>query len=362
MDRKDKLKAYKKTEDYKQYQREYQRKYRLIKKQNKVEVENENEAYERRFMKQLSDNTKKQYIDIIIRITNKNSTKIYRDLEDVLDHVFSGKELNTYHYNYFKKKLDFVTTINDRFYNALKDQYPNKTTLKVYLIPFVVLFGYLSNDKYFRKKYEYLNQIIINLNNDYEKIRDDNAVSDEDKSKIIMDYSEETIMANMNKLDTPLEKVIYAIYMLIPPRRLEYINMYITTNSNTKLDDDKNYLVLTKRFPSNFVFNDYKTSDTYGSQNIVIPTELRKIIYDYISSNKLKSGDKFIGLNYNQFIKLTKDTFKKVYDVDGITKRWLRMSFATHIATLNISNNDKLALVELSGHSVRQSSKYRKIV
>ena len=102
MDRKEKLKAYKKTEDYKEYNKEYQRKYRLIKKQNKVEVEkNENEAYERRFMKPLSDNTKKQYIDIIMRITNKNSTKIYRDLEEKLDYVFSGKELNKYHYNYY---------------------------------------------------------------------------------------------------------------------------------------------------------------------------------------------------------------------------------------------------------------------
>lgn len=362
MDRTEKLKIYKSTENYKEYNREYQRKYRLLKKKNKVEIEKDkNEAYERRFMKPLSDNTKKQYIDIIMRITNKNSTKIYRDLEEKLDYVFSGKELNKYHYNYLKKKLDFVTTINDRFYEYMKNEYPNKTTLKVYIIPFVVLFGYLSNDSYFRKKYEYFNQIIINLNNDYERERDNNAVNTEDKNKIITDYSKETIMANMNKLDTPLEKLIYSIYTLIPPRRLEYINMYITTNSK-KLDDDKNYLVLTKRFPSHFIFNNYKTADTYGSQNIVIPTELRKIIYDYISSNKLKSGDKFIGLNYNQFIKLTKSVFKKVYGVDGITNRWLRISFATHIATLNISNNDKLALVELSGHSVRQSSKYRKIV
>lgn len=361
MDRKEKLKAYKKTENYREYNREYQRKYRLIKKQNKIAVKKDNETYERRFMKPLADGTKKQYIDIIIRITNKNSTKIYRDLEDVLDHVFSGNKLEKHHYNYFKTKLQYVTTINDRFYEYMKKEYPNKTTLKIYIIPFVVLFGYLSNDKYFKKKYEYFNQIIINLNNIYERDRDDNAVSNEDKSKIITDYSEETIMKNMDKLDTPLEKVIYGIYMLMPPRRLEYINMFITTNS-ARLDDDKNYLVLTKRFPSNFVFNDYKTSDTYGSQNITIPTELRKIIYNYISSNKLKSGDKFIGLNYNQFIKLTKSVFKKVYDVDGITNRWLRISFATHIATLNISNNDKMALVETMGHSVRQSSRYRKII
>ena len=123
-----------------------------------------------------------------------------------------------------------------------------------------------------------------------------------------------------------------------------------------------NYLVLTKRFPTHFIFNNYKTSDTYGCQNITIPTTLRKIIHDYITSNKLKSGDRFLKMNYNQFIKLIKDVFKKVYNVNNITNRWLRISYATHISSLNISNNDKLALVELCGHSIRQSSKYRKIV
>jgi len=359
MDRKDKLKEYKQTEKYKEYNREYQRKYRLKKKQN--QVKKDNQTYEKRLNTPLSDNTKKQYIDIIIRITNKNSVKIYRDLHEMLDHVFSGKNLEKYHYKYFKVKMQYTTHINNRFYDNLKQLYPNKTTLKVYLIPYVVLFGYLSQISYFKKKYEYFNQIIINLNNDYEKIRDDNAVSDEDKDKIITDYSEETIMKNMDKLDTPLEKVIYGLYTLLPPRRLEFIQMYVTTNS-ARLDDDKNYLVLTKRFPTHFIFNNYKTSDTYGSQNITIPTPLRKIIHDYITSNKLKSGDRFLKMNYNQFIKLIKGVFKKVYDIDGITNRWLRISYATHISSLNISNNDKQNIVELMGHSVLQSSKYRKLL
>lgn len=358
MDRKEKMKLYKTTEEYKQYNREYQRKYRLKKKQNKID---NNEAYERRLNKPLTDGTKKQYVEIITRVTYKNSVKIYRDLDEMLDYVFSGKNLEKYHYRYFKVKLQYTTHINNRFIKSMEEQYPNKTTLKVYLIPFVVLFGYLSFDKYFKKKYEYFNKIIVDLNNNYERERDDNAVSDEDKNKIITDYSDDTIMKNMDKLDSPLEKVIYGIYMLIPPRRLEYINMFITTNS-ARLDDDKNYLVLTKRFPTHFIFNNYKTSYTYGCQNITIPEQLGKVIYDYITSNKLKSGDRFLKMNYNQFIKLIKGVFKKVYDIDGITNRWLRISYATHISSLNISNNDKQNIVELMGHSVLQSSKYRKIV
>jgi len=122
------------------------------KKQNKIAVKKDNETYERRLNKPLSDGTKEQYIKIITRITNLNSVKIYRDLPEILDYVFTGKELQKYHYRYFKVKMQYTTHINDRFYDYMKQQYPNKITLKVYLIPYVVLFGYLSNDKYFKKK------------------------------------------------------------------------------------------------------------------------------------------------------------------------------------------------------------------
>ena len=351
------INSYKKTDKYREYNREYQKNYRLMKKKN--EVKNENQIYETRLSKSLTNKTKDQYIKIISRITQKKSIKIPADLEDTLDYVFSGNELTKFHYNYFKSKLQY--TSNQKFYDYMKSEYPNKTTLKIYLIPYVVLFGYLSDNKYFKKKYKYLNEIIVNLNNDYEKIRDDNVVNDEDKKKIITDYSDDVIINNIQKLDTPLEKLIYGLYMMLPPRRLEYLQMYITTNS-AKIDNDKNYVVLTKRYPSHFIFNNYKTCFTYGSQNINIPTELRKIIYNYIKVNKLKIGDKFIEMNYNQFIKLTKNVFKKLYDIDGITNRWLRISYATFIASLNISNNEKNKLCIDMGHNINQSSKYRKLL
>lgn len=357
--RKEQLKAYKSTEKYKEYNREYQKQYRLKKKQNKVN--NDDEIYKNRLNKSLSDKTKDQYINIISRITQKNNNFKSKDLEDKLNYVFTGKELNKSDYTYFKKNLLYTTNANNKFYKYMQEQYPNKTTLKVYLIPYVVLFGYLSNDKYFLKKYKYLNEIIVNLNNDYESIRDDNVVNEKDKNKIITDYNENIIINNMDLLDTELEKVIYGLYMLLPPRRLEYLEMYVTTNT-AKIDNNKNYIILTKRYPSHFIFNNYKTSKTYGSQHINIPTSLGKIIYNYISINKLKSGDKFIQVTYNKFIKLTKSVFKKIYDIDNITNRWLRISYATHISSLNISNNEKNNLAMQMGHNSVQSNKYRKLL
>lgn len=352
--KKEKLRQYKKTEKYREYNRQYQKQYRLKKKQNKIDDDNE---VNKRLNRALGDKTKQQYIKIISRISNKNNVKT-KDLEDNLDYVFSGEKLVKSHYSFFKKNLKYT---DDNFYHYMQEQYHNKITLKVYLIPYVVLFSYLCNNKYFKKKYKFFNEIIVNLNNDYESIRDENVVSEKDKNKVITDYSEDTIIKNINQLDNLLEKVIYGLYMLLPPRRLEYINMYITTKSS-KIDNNKNYIVLTKRFPSHFIFNNYKTSNTYGSQNLDIPPQLGKIIYNYIKINKLKSGDKFIDFTYNKFIKLTKSVFKKIYDIDNITNRWLRISFATHISSLNISNNEKNRLAMQMGHNFLQQTKYRKIL
>jgi len=54
--------------------------------------------------------------------------------------------------------------------------------------------------------------------------------------------------------------------------------------------------------------------------------------------------------------------FKKVYDVDGITVRFLRMSYATYINSLNISNNQRNDIAIQMGHNLNQSLKYRKII
>ncbi len=357
--KKQRLKEYKSTDKYKKYNREYQKNYRLKKKKQEQEQNDDDKIYKNRLNRPLTDKTKDQYIKIISRITNKNNVKIYKDLEDNLDYVFSGKEVNKSHYSFFKKNLLYTT--NNEFYKYMQEKYKNKITLKIYLIPYVVLFGYLSNDKYFLKKYKYFNEIIVNLNNEYELKRDDNVVTDKDRNKIITDYSDDTIIKNMDLLDNLLEKLIYGLYMLLPPRRLEYINVFLTTKS-AKIDNNKNYIILTKRFPSHFIFNNYKTKKTYGSQHIDIPIALGEIIHNYIKINKLKSGYKFIDLNHNKFIKLTKNIFKKIYNIDNMTNRWLRISFATHISSLNISNNEKTNLAMQMGHNFLQQTKYRKLL
>ena len=308
----------------------------------------------------MKEKTIQQYTKVIIRVHPIFvKTKKIDELRDVISKVFNDN-INDSDIIYLKKHLKYLKQPN-KFIDKIKEIYTNVSTQKGYIVPFVVLCRILKDDKMFLKAHEYLSQQAMALNEAYEAIRDDNVVSDEDAAKIITDYDKDALLANVDKLDKPLHKLLYSLYVFTPPRRNEYQNIFIV-NYKSRLDKDKNYILLNKKYPEHFVFNNYKTADKYGSQKIDIPPELAKIIYNYIKENKLKSGDKLISLSVNNYIQNIKKAFKIVYGIDGITTRWLRISYATYIDNVKMSNNDKNKIVENMAHSTQQSSKYRKLI
>ena len=310
----------------------------------------------------MKEKTVQQYTNVIIRV-HPIFVKMKKidELRDVINRVFNDNDnINDNDVVYLKKNLKYLKN-PQKFIDKIKEIYNNVSTQKGYIVPFVVLCRILKDDKMFLKAHEYLSKQAMVLNEAYEAVRDDNVVSDEDAAKIITDYDKDALLANVDKLDKPLHKLLYALYVFTPPRRNEYQNILIV-NYKSKLDKDKNYILLNKKYPEHFVFNNYKTADKYGSQKIVIPNELAKIIYNYIKENKLKSGDKLIILSVNNYIQNIKKAFKIVYGIDGITTRWLRISYATYIDNIKISNNEKNKIVENMAHSAQQSSKYRKLI
>lgn len=340
--------------DIKQKNKDYMKEYRQKKKESEV-VE---DVWIKRKQKKLSESTKQQYIKVILRVHQELSYFIHRDMGEILDYILSGNDLYEEHYKFIKKRMGYVN--KKHFIKEMEKRYLNKTSLKVYLIPYTVLMSFLSKEKYFYNKYEFLSKYIINLNKEYEQERDNNMVDDKDKDKIIKDYDEESLYGNLDKLGTPIKKVIYGIYTLVPPRRLEYNKMVLSAISE-KRNNETNYLVLRNKEPIKFIFNDYKTAKSYGTVESIIPERLRSIIRDYLKKNKKKRGDKFLDLNDNQLIKLVKETFNEIYGHE-ITVRWLRISYATYIDSLSLSNNEKQELAIKMGHNREQSSRYRKLV
>jgi hypothetical protein len=231
------------------------------------------------------------------------------------------------------------------------------------LIPFTTLTSFFDDER-IKKLYYHLSSFIIDLNKEYEVERDDNEVDDADKDKIITDYTEETILSNVEKLKNPIDKMIFALYTLIPPRRLEYYKVFIATETDyktNKLNDETNYIIKSKGKFIKFVWNDYKTASAYGKVEVVIPSSLEAIINNYVKINKLKSGDLLIPLSRTNFLRYVKRVYKDIYKSD-ISVRWLRISYATYIDKLPISNNEKNTLCISMGHSIEESGRYKKLI
>jgi len=78
--------------------------------------------------------------------------------------------------------------------------------------------------------------------------------------------------------------LIAALYTMQPPTRLDYYSMEVV-NSKTEIDNEKNYLVIHNTRRKEFVFNDYKTSNTYNQVRIKVGKELNRVINKFLKLN-----------------------------------------------------------------------------
>jgi len=202
--------------------------------------------------------------------------------------------LNILNNNYNQNDIDYI--IEELYYlknNILIDylfnNYDNKITIKTYLIPFSVICSYIE---YYKKNniYNEIAKNIIEIGKEYDIERDDNSIKETEIDKIISNYDENVLLKNIDTLINVEHKIIYGLYTLMPPRRLEYSNMIILIENNEKeLLKDHNYLICDINYNAKyFIFKNYKTSNVFGEQKILIPESLSNIIKEYILFKKKK--------------------------------------------------------------------------
>ena len=163
---------------------------------------------------------------------------------------------------YIIKKFTYLT--DNELIKFLYANYTNENTIKSYLIPYAVI---CSKIDYFIDNNVYKNIIenIENINKKYENDIDNNSVNIVDNDKLIVNYDEDELDKNIKKIENIEDKVIYALYTYIPPRRLEYSNMIIKTDY-VNLDKSHNYIIVENNIPIKFIFNNYKTNKVFGVQ------------------------------------------------------------------------------------------------
>ena len=211
---------------------------------------------------------------------------------------------------------------------------------------------------------QYFKEISLNKKTDNQE---KNWISLKELKKIMNSYAEEVKgrdLKNKNKLN-PKEKVLLqnyllsALYLLIPPKRLDY-NVKIVKKKD-EIKDDDNYLLNESKNNKTFIIQDYKTSNKYGTQEFIVPKKLNNIINLWLKFNDsgfLLVNNRGGRLSSNGLGKMIAKVFKPTGK--QITLNLLRKITISELVDHEaIKKNKKLA--EQMGHSVNvQQSVYLK--
>ena len=303
-----------------------------------------------------------QFKKVYQHFTDKDvQVKLKNELTKVL-------ELKKYDHVYVTKELKFVKdTI--KFVDELKLRYPNKNSFKSHLNSVVSI---ISRMKEFNKEYQLLAPINTGLAKSYSDERDENIVSVKDNQRII-NFKPDNIKAMLNSISDLHQKAIFSVYALQPPRRLEdFAAMRITKENDPQQlrNKNNNYLIIDhNNNPSQFIYNKYKTYKTFGQQVIDINKDLGDILKQYIKSYKLKENNYLFGLSTDinkrqsesNFSKLVTSIFNKTYKSSiSITNRWIRISYATYLNTLNLTIKQRKDYAYKMAHNFTTNLQYGK--
>lgn len=192
-----------------------------------------------------------------------------------------------------------------------------------------------------------------------------------------------------------INHLICSLYTLIPPRRLEYFNMFFLDKKpnkppkvqppkdNSPTDGDGipwNYI-----YPEgnafHMVLGNYKTDKKYGVYQTKLPAPLSKVIDGYIKKKGIKSGDYLLQNRSGEHFKSQGDkgdaskavssAFKIKYTKSNLSVNDFRHIFSTSLWNKEVKVKDKFysemtneELEELArsvGHSIIKDLEYRQI-
>ena len=251
--------------------------------------------------------------------------------------------------------------------NTLRENYKNDNSFKTYLNILVVITSHLTSLN--KSVYQTLTKLNIYMNKKIQDKRKENKLDEGDEGKIInLDLTE--ILTNIEKLKNIKDKLIYGLYTLFPARREEWRFTKLTTETNNDklIHPVNNYLILSN--PKRVIFNNYKTSKTYGQQDFQIDDRnLNNILDAYITSNKLEEKDYLFGLDRNKkeiisqpnFSKLISNVFFKVHNIP-ISLRFLRMAHISRLLKTNPSIKQMETLAFQMANSLDEQRRYNKIL
>jgi len=207
------------------------------------------------------------------------------------------------------KNLNFLKKV-DNVLEKIKDY--AESTKRSFIISICSVLQLDLTTKAKKKLYDTYFEIMLKknkeINAEYEKKEktekeEKNWVSWEDVEKRWQELGKES----SKSYDLLLQFVCLSCYVLIPPRRNDYGNMYIST----PLNENDNYLDVNKW---EFVFQNFKTYKKEGKVVIPVPDALREILEVYLKNHPLYKGKK------SSVPFLVDSDGKPINKVNGITR------------------------------------------
>ena len=158
------------------------------------------------------------------------------------------------------------------------------------------------------------------------------------------------------------EKLLLAMYTMIPPVRSDYDKLAIYNNENLVNKDIDNYLILNKK--PYIVLNKYKTSKTYKTIKIVLPEDLVKEIKESLKNNKrdflfVSSRNNKPYDKPNTFNRWANRVLKKIFN-KNFSLKILRNIFITRrdLKLEEKSGIERNKIAKIMGHSLSTQQNY----
>lgn len=310
--------------------------------------------------------------------------KLTENTRSIIISIYRGKnvEVGKYKTNLVQLKTELkifnIYNITNTI-NKIKEIYRNTNTLQTKLRPIVNLLARVDS---YEKSYQILTNFSISLKNKYIEDRENNEDSDEEIEKlqyIMKLYNPEKLSETNNLIDNSSlntrDKLLASLYLLIPPRRLEYRFLKLIKDDYDieKLSNNFNYIVLDKdNVPIEIIFKNFKTArvggkikrDVYGVQKYDLDNKyIVKYITDYINESNISINDMLFHIPLSTFSKLISDIMTKLFGYTNINSRTIRKVGAIYNQQdSSKSLKEKKKTATDMGHSLTENALYNKII
>jgi hypothetical protein len=163
------------------------------------------------------------------------------------------------------------------------------------------------------------------------------------------------------------ENMLIHLYTMIAPSRLDFHNLLIVRPNQQVKEQKQNYIQLLTKKKAKLVLQEYKTSQTYGKNEIDLPLKLVAFLNEYIEEHpdniylfeKQTNNHQPFG-SPETFARYLKDVFFKLTG-KKISVDLLRHSFITDFRSGDISLKAKEKVAKQMGNSVETQEHYRRI-